>query len=138
MKKEDAKRFLEDKFLCVMSSVNDQGNPESAVVAFSENEKLEILIGTSKESRKFQNIAKRPNVALVFGFDGDRSLQYEGKVRMPAEDELQERLKYHFYKQPGAKRYLNDTSQVYVIVEPVWVRLVESGPATIGELRFNS
>ncbi len=136
--KEKALKFLENETHCVISTVSPKGNSESAFVAFSENENLEIMIGTSNKSRKFQNIVNNPRVSIVFGFEGKKSLQYEGNVSVIGEKELEKRLKGHFVKHPGAIKYQADPDNIYMIVKPLWIRMVESGPRVLGEMRFDS
>lgn len=133
---KDFKKFIENESLCVISSVGRGGNPQSAIVAFSENENLEIMIGTSKKSRKFQNITNNPNVSIVFGFAGEKSLQYEGTSRFMGEEEMESKLIDHYRKQPSAKKYESDSEQVYMVVSPKWVRLSKSEPVVLGEREF--
>lgn len=130
--------LLQREKYCIVSTVNANGSPESAFVAFSENNKLELMIGTSKKSRKFKNILANPNVAVVIGSDGKSTLQYEGIVRIAQSEELEDRLVAHHKKQPGAKKYQSDPSEVYLLVLPKWLRLTKSGPIVIGEMRFDS
>ena len=96
------------------------------------------MIGTSKKSRKYQNIAHNPAVSLVFGFDGKKTLQYEGTARALEAEELEKRLVDHFKKHPGAVKYQSDPRQTYLIVETKWVRITESGPTILEEMRFDS
>lgn len=135
--KEKALKFLEHETHCVLSTVSPEGSSESALVAFSENGNLEIMIGTSLKSRKFQNVLKNPRVSIVFGFIGKKSLQYEGKASVLKGRELEKRLQNHFVKHPGAIKYQTDPDNTYVIVKPLWIRMVESGPKFLGETRFN-
>ena len=136
--KKEAREFLKDKHYCVISTVSKESKSESAYVAFSENEDLEIMIGTSRQSRKFRNILHNPNVSIVF-WDGDKkTLQYEGVAHTLGKAEWQSKTKLHYVKQPGAAKYETDPSQTYFVVKPSWVRLVESGPKVLGEMRFDS
>jgi general stress protein 26 len=96
------------------------------------------MIGTFNKSRKFHNIQHNSNVSLVFGFDGKRALQYEGSARLVEGQELEERLTHHFVKHPGAAAYKDNPGNVYLVIEPSWIRLVEGGPKVVGEMRFDS
>ncbi len=130
--------FLKNETYCVISTVTSESHSESAFVAFSENNDLEIMIGTSKKSRKFRNIVHNPAVSIVFGFDGEKTLQYEGVARVPNEEELEKRLVSHFRKHPGATKYQDDLNQTYIIIEPRWARISASGPIILQEMRFDS
>jgi general stress protein 26 len=132
--KVEALNFLKNEHYCVISTVSPENTSESAFVAFSENENLEIMIGTSNKTRKFHNIEHNQFVSVVFGFDQKRSIQYEGKARVLQGNELEQRLKVHFAKHPGATEYKASPDNVYISIEPSWIRLVESGPRVIGEL----
>lgn len=129
--------FLDKERLCVVSSVNSAGNPESALVAFSETDDLEILIGTSSKSRKYKNIQGSNNVSLVFGFSGEKTLQYEGVVKLVDNDDIKQKIERHLQKNPGAKKYHKDPSQKYMMVSPKWARLTKSDPEIIEEVKFS-
>lgn len=131
--KDEALALLSKEELCVISTVSLENKSESAVVAFSENKKFEIVIGTSKRSRKFKNIQSNPYVSLVFGPRDKKAVQYEGVARELHGQELIVRKKLHFQKQPGSAKYDSDPTQTYILIEPKWMRLVESGPSIIGE-----
>jgi general stress protein 26 len=135
--KDEALTFLADKMHCVISTVDPTGKPEAAFVAFSENEDLEIMIGTSTKSRKFLNIRHNPAVSIVFGFDGKRSMQYEGTVHALEGKELTERLKRHFVKHPWAAKLQENPDHAFIAIEPSWIRIVEAPPTVIGEMRFD-
>jgi uncharacterized pyridoxamine 5'-phosphate oxidase family protein len=72
--------FIKNKHLTVIATIdNDTNKPEAAVIAFSEQEDLKLIIGTSNLSRKYKNIQKNPHVSFVIGWDGrEGTVQYEG------------------------------------------------------------
>jgi general stress protein 26 len=113
--------FLKTHKDCVISTVSPENTPEAATVGFSENDDLTLTIGTSRDSRKFANIANNPRVAVVVGFSGNITVQYEGVARELADPELSARLAAHFIKVPEAQKY-NDPSQTYLTITPTWVR----------------
>lgn len=120
--------------LCVLSTVDAQSKPESAIVGFSQNDNLELLVGTSHLTRKYANIQHNPNVAVVVG-DHVAEVQYEGTVRKLDETELEERLKTHFKKLPGTPKYLNDPNQVWLLISATWLRLtVHETPNVVEEV----
>jgi len=131
--KEQALDLMSKQSYCVISTVSPENKSESAVVAFSQNDKFEVVIGTSKESRKFKNIQNNPNVSIVFGPQDKKAVQYEGIARELEGDKLAEYKAQHFQKQPGSEKYEADPTQTYIIVTPTWIRLVESGPFIVGE-----
>jgi general stress protein 26 len=111
---------------CVIATLGETG-PEAATVGFSETPKLELTIGTSNKSRKFQNIMQDPQVAVVVGFSGDITVQFEGTARVLGGSELAERQKLHFRKIPGVAHYKDDPDQTYLSITPSWVRYTNYG-----------
>ena len=55
-KKEILYQFIKKTKLAVISTVNEKGTPESAVLEFGETSDLEIIIDTFISSRKYKNI----------------------------------------------------------------------------------
>lgn len=133
--KDDVLAFLTQHERCVMSTVTADGLPESAMVGFSEAEDLSLLIGTSNKSRKYQNLQQNKNVAIVIGFDADATVQYEGVARELDAAEVADRLELHLKKLPGAKDYIAESDQVWLLVTPTWVRLLEHDPPQLREMR---
>lgn len=117
--------FMSEHKLCVISTVDPTNKPESALVAFSSNG-LELLIGTSDKSRKFQNLLTNPSVAIVIA-DKSAEIQYEGQAHIVGFDESEEAADQHFATAPGADKYRNEPSQRYIRVTPYWIRFIEHG-----------
>jgi general stress protein 26 len=116
--------FLKQHDDCVIATIGENG-PEAATVGFSEAPELELTIGTLNDSRKYQNIKRNPHVAVVVGFSGEVTVQYEGIVRELAGDELLERQKLHFRKIPGVEHYKDEPGQVYFSISPAWIRITD-------------
>lgn len=129
--------FLTSQMLCVVSTVNADGTPESALVAFSESSDLEITIGTFNDTRKFANILRNPHVACVIGTT-DQTLQLEGIARIANDEEIDHCRIQHTQKNPASAKYVHDPKQRFVIVKPTWLRYTDYGtdPDTIEERRF--
>ncbi len=132
-----AKAFLASQPFCVVSTVGDGGAPESALVAFSESDGLEIAFGTFVDSRKFRNIGRDPRVSIVVSGD-DKTVQLEGTARVAAGDEAERVRAQHLAKNPSAKKYAYDSRESFVIVAPRWLRYTDftTDPDTVEELRF--
>jgi general stress protein 26 len=128
--------FLKQHNECVIATSSEHG-PEAATVGFSETPKLELTIGTTSDSRKFRNIMREPYVAIVVGFSGNVTVQYEGIARVLGGEELVERQKLHFKKIPGVKHYKDDPHQIYLSISPTWVRFTDfsEGDNAVMELR---
>lgn len=131
--------FLHGQDLCVLSTSNAKGNPQSALVGFSENGTFELLIGTTTSSRKYANVKANPHVSVAIGWNEGICVQYEGiaRVLQPGR-ELDSYLDNHFAKLPGAKRYRDNSEQCYILIKPNWLRYTDTNrsPRLITEITF--
>ena len=124
---------------CVISTIGPEGYPQSALVGFSQNDGLELIIGTTSDSRKYKNIVQSPHVAIVIGFGEDKtSIQYEGTASLLEGEEKGQRLEAHYRKLPAALKHNDSPTQVYFKIQPLWVRYTDIGAESkeMEELRF--
>jgi general stress protein 26 len=130
--------FLRQHALGVISTINVHGRPESAVIGFGQTADLEIIFGTSVNSRKAANIQHSPAVALVVGWDKNITVQYEGVARLLDGDEAKTYQRVHFAKVPAARKYANDPDERYFLIKPTWVRYTDlnQSPWLVKELNF--
>ncbi len=118
--------FLNSQPLAVISTVNDKGNPESALIGFGGKEDLVLIVGTNKSTRKYKNVLKNPRVALAIGFGQEMiTVQYEGIAELMPDSELKEYQKLYYVKNPSAKKYESDEGQVYFKIIPKWIRYTD-------------
>ncbi len=124
MKDQKLYDFIKSEKYAVVSSSNSASQPESALVAFSENEKLEIILATNKDSRKVKNILLNPNVSVVIGLGGDHltTIQLEGTARIVNLEDAGEYAKNHYEKHPILLQHKDDPGECFVVINPVWVR----------------
>lgn len=134
--KDDVLAFLNQHNRCVLSTGGADGQPEAAMVGYSVNANLELLIGTSNKSRKYQNLQHNPKVAVVMGFGTDATVQYEGTAREVPQEEVESWLEEHLKQLPGAKDYVHKPDQVWLLVSPTWLRyLVHTPTPRLEEMR---
>jgi uncharacterized protein YhbP (UPF0306 family) len=126
--------FLKENEQCVLATINKNGLPEAATVGFSQNNRLELVIATSPKTRKHKNMLNNPNVALVVGFEGSVTVQYEGKVSLIKDGEFDQLLKQYFEKLPAARKFKDES---YFLIKPTWIRYSDfsQSPKLIEELR---
>ena len=117
--------FMANHKYCVISTVGTDSKPESAFVAFS-NDNLDLFIGTSSNSRKFQNLLANPSVAVVIA-DEFGEVQYEGQANVVDPTNSSEIEARHTAKIPGSDKFRNDPTQQYVHIKPTWIRFIEHG-----------
>jgi pyridoxine/pyridoxamine 5'-phosphate oxidase len=122
MKLEDAFTIVKSKRFLVVSSVNEAGAPEAALVGFALTESHEFVFDTFGSTRKARNIAARPAVALVVGWDDAISLQIEGEARRPTGDDLAAAKAAYFAVWPDGRVRETWPDIAYLVVKPRWLR----------------
>src|ERR1043165_425319 len=70
--------YINSHKLAVIATVNEDGDPESAVIGIAVTKELEIIFDTVRSSRKYHNLLKRPRASFVIGWDDESTIQYEG------------------------------------------------------------
>lgn len=115
--------FLNTQQLGRIATLGPDGRPQVANVAFSQNDVLELIVGTSDVSRKAQNIGRDNRVAFE-ATDPDKryTVQFEGVARKLSNEEFEERADAHFQKLPGSLPFKDIVGQVHFLLEPSWVR----------------
>ncbi len=78
MDRGDVYSFMRRCRYGVVSSMSEEGHPQSALVGIAVTEELEIVFDTLNSSRKYRNLIQRPSCSLVVGWDGEQTIQYEG------------------------------------------------------------
>jgi len=123
------KRFL------VVSSVNESGAPEAALMGFALTQANEIVFDTLASSRKAVNLARNPKTALVIGWDDQISLQIEGIARQPVGNDLASAKAAYFHEWPDGRARENWPDIAYVVVKPKWIRYSNyaAGPPVVEE-----
>ena len=130
--------FVQGRGLAVISTLGPAGTPQAAVIGFGETEALEIVFGTFNTSRKYANLQRRPEVALVMGWEEDTTVQYEGVARELAGAEAEKYAEIYYQKSPDSRKYREHPEERYFLVSPRWVRYTDLNvePWRILELRF--
>ena len=124
--KEKALKLMASKEHAVISTLSLDNQPQSALVGFSEDDSLGLVIGTYKTSRKHKNIIANPLVSVVIADEDEKiEVQYEGKAQIIDADKLGDRLRLHLHKLPSAEKRLNDPNQAWIKITPTWVRFVD-------------
>jgi uncharacterized pyridoxamine 5'-phosphate oxidase family protein len=122
----------------VLSTVTTENRPEAALVGIAVTADLKIIFDTVTTSRKYQNLARNPSIAFVIGWGREQTVQYEGTVRSPNSDELDDLLKTYFKAFPdGIERRETWKDIAYFLVEPTWIRYSDFNvPQRIEERSF--
>jgi hypothetical protein len=121
--------FLWSQPLGVLSTVGPNGEPEAAAVAFSENDRLELVFGTADASRKALNIAEDTRVAFtVTDPDKRYTVQLKGIAHRLTDEEFAERADVHFAKLPASLPFRGLPGQAYFVVVPTFVKFSDCNP----------
>jgi general stress protein 26 len=132
-------QFITQQQLAVVSTTNNRGNPESALVGIAVSISLEIIFDTVTTSRKYQNILRNPNVAVVIGWEDEITVQYEGHAMVLGNDGDADNMREIYYRAYPDGRERADTwpGLVHIKVSPKWIRYNSfNEPAVIKELSF--
>ena len=132
-------QFITGQKLGVVSTVNPENKPESAVVGIAVSESLEIIFDTLTTSRKYQNILHNPHVAFVIGWDEEITVQYEGIADVLDNGGEADRLREIYYRTypDGRERAATWPGLVHVRVTPRWIRYSNfNDPPLIEEMVF--
>jgi general stress protein 26 len=118
--------FLHAQKLATISTSNPKTlQPESALVAFTEDDNLCLYFQTGKHTRKAQNLKVNPRVALVFGLTKDEmfTVQYEGLAKQLTTAEELEFCKQQFIAKdsPTTEYYFNHPTAIFFKVTPTWI-----------------
>lgn len=117
--------FLERQRFCVLSTSSPAGKPESAIMTSVWKGKQIVLV-TSKSSRKYVNLVKNKKVALVYAdAKYTKGAQVEGTVKLVPEKKAAALQKMFIKKRPGSAIYLKKKpygEMVWLIITPNLVR----------------
>lgn len=122
MTSKEILKFIKEHSLAVIATVNQENKPEAAVVEFGEFADLTIIIDTLKSSRKYKNLLKNENVAIVIGWDENITVQIEGTAKELSGKEFERAKQIYFIKNPRAKKWADNPDIVYYAIKPTWIR----------------
>ena len=114
--------FFHSRMIAVFSTIGPNTIPEAAVMEFGDTPNLELIFGTLRTTRKYQNLKRNPHIACVIGWEAGETVQYEG-IAEELEGELRERYtRMMFAKNTAFKHWEHMSSMTYFRVLPCWIR----------------
>lgn len=122
----------------VVSSVAEDGTPQSALMGIAVTPALEIIFDTVSSSRKHRNLVARPACTFVVGWAGEQTVQYEGVAELPVGAELKRFQDVYFAAWPDGVARMSWAGIAYFVVRPKWIRYsdFEQRPPLIEEMRL--
>jgi pyridoxine/pyridoxamine 5'-phosphate oxidase len=133
MKSEEVFAIVKQKRFAVVSTADDSGAPEAALVGFALTERNEVVFDTLGSSRKAVNITRRASTALVIGWDNDITVQIEGDARRPQGEDLAYAKGAYFREWPDGRARENWPDVAYIVVRPRWMRYANYAGAPVIE-----
>jgi pyridoxine/pyridoxamine 5'-phosphate oxidase len=132
-------QFLNRQKLGVLSTIGPSGEPQSALVGIAVTPSLEIIFDTVSKSRKSANLVCDERVAFVVGWEGERTVQYEGAAREISSTEIGPYHEVYFRQFPDGPERLKWEGIQYYVVTPKWIRYsnYDVGPPEIVEFTFS-
>jgi len=136
--KSELYQFVAGYALAVVGSISVEGAPQSALVGIAVTEDLEIVFDTLNTTRKYRNLTSNPMASVVVGWDGEKTVQFEGEAFLPEGKELTRYKKVYFSKWPDGADRQNWPGLVYFVVRPRWIRFsdFDERPPRIEEYVF--
>ena len=132
----EAYNFIRSCRLAVVSSIGPGGEPQSALVGIALSPELEIVFDTVKSSRKYPNLKRDPRIAIVIGWEGERTMQYEGIATEPEGEELARAKQIYFAVWPEGVERQAWPGIAYFLVRPRWLRYSDFDTRRIEEMKF--
>jgi general stress protein 26 len=119
-------KFLNPHKLAVIATTDLlRSTPESALIAFTEDEQLCLYFQTGKHTRKAANLKVNPHVSFVIGLSLDDriTVQYEGKAAQLTDPVDLEACKQRFMAKdsPTTAEYFNHPTAIFFKVTPTWI-----------------
>jgi pyridoxine/pyridoxamine 5'-phosphate oxidase len=130
-----ALEFIRHHGLAVVATGAPDGAPEAALVNIAVTDDLELIFYSLEETRKCARLRENPRIAVVIGWDSNRTLQYEGLADEPQNEELERLKSVYAAARPNASFQMAWPGLVYFRIKPKWLRLSDYGrPWSVKEL----
>ena len=121
-KKAQLVEFIRKRRLGVITTIGPEGQPQAALINVAVLPDLSLVFETTSETRKFANIERDPRVALVMGWDGQETLQYEGLAAIPDGRRLEVARNAFIGTFPLKTPDEHWPGNNYYVVAPCWLR----------------
>lgn len=140
MNREELHQFVHDFIATrkygVISSAGPRGEPQSALVGIAVSHQLEIVFDTVTTSRKYPNLKADPRIAIVTGWEGEQTVQYEGIAIEPEGRDLVHAKQTYFARWPDGVERQKWPAIAYFLVRPSWIRYSDFDTGRVEEMRF--
>lgn len=128
--------FIASRRYGVISSIGPGGEPQSALVGIAVSPQLEIVFDTVKTSRKYPNLKADSRIAVVIGWEGEQTVQYEGAAVEPEDGELLRAKAIYFAAWPSGVERQKWPGIAYFLIRPNWLRYSDFDTGRVEEMQF--
>lgn len=127
--RQEVSEFLRGQPLCTIATVDAEGQPQAATVAFSVTIEGNLIIGTSESSRKAHNIGRDPRVAMVVTDNDQRyTVQLEGAAHILSSEEFDYYAEEHYSQLPASRPFRDKPGEVNILITPHHLRFSDCNP----------
>jgi Pyridoxamine 5'-phosphate oxidase len=91
-------------------------------VGIAVTEELEIVFDTLDTTRKFRNLTANCRASFVIGWEGEKTVQFEGEAFLPEGEELERYEKIYFAVWQDGPARQSWPGITYFVVCPRWIR----------------
>lgn len=126
--------FLRSKMIAVISTISSEEKPESATIYYDVDENFNFYFMTKIFTRKYANLEKNTEVALVIGTENEPiTAQIQGKAKLITDNEeynlkmeqLEKRFLKNEYVAPLFQLNSGENKVVLFKVTPTWIRWLD-------------
>ena len=122
--------FVRQRGLAVIATRGPDGAPQAALVGIAATERGELVFDTTRSSRKYRNLSAFAQVALVIGWDNERTVQCEGTADIPTGADHDRCLQAYLAQYPDGLERAHDPDIVHVRIRPGWLRYSDYRPGS--------
>lgn len=115
--------WLRSQVLCSLATLDSNGAPDIATVAFSETDQGDLIVGTSESSHKSSNIDGDSRVAMVVTDPSDRyTAQIKGVAKKLSELAFAALADTHYSQRPESLPFKDEPGQTHILISPEEIR----------------
>ena len=120
--RDEVLRLTRKYCYAALATTSRSGAPQVAPLRYVVNDDFEIVMGTLRTSRKYDNLSTNRRVAVVV-WDYELSIQIEGQFEEVEEDEEEQLRRYFATELPReAELRASRPTHLFFRIVPTWVR----------------
>jgi PPOX class probable F420-dependent enzyme len=120
--------FVRARGLAVVATCGPDGSPQAALVGLAATDRGELIFDCSRRSRKYVNIERDPQAAIVIGWDDEITVQIEGTADILAGADLERCLAAYLAQYPNGRERAGSERIARIRIQPRWLRYSDYRP----------